>query len=93
MDGRTDKQKLVEADAEARAMRRSPEYIVEQNRDLADACRSWRKSAGMTAQRAADVLGLPKRTYDGIEQGRGFRYPQLLILAIQAFYSTPDRDT
>lgn len=37
------------------------------------------------ASRAAQMLGIPKRTMEGIEQGRGFRYPQLLILAIRAF--------
>lgn len=78
-------QQLREADRESRELRKSAEYIEGQNQELADTCRAWRKSAGMTAQRAADVLGLPKRTYNGIEQGRGFRYPRLLMLAINAF--------
>lgn len=48
-------------------------------------CRDWRTSAGLTAARAAEVLGIPKRTLENIEQGRGFPYPQLLALALQAF--------
>jgi len=32
----------------------------------------------------ARLLGLPPRTLEGIEQGRGFRYPKTLLLAMQA---------
>ena len=33
---------------------------------------------------AAPVLGMPHRTFENIEAGRGFPYPQLLRIAMQA---------
>lgn len=50
---------------------------------LAQTVKRWRGE--LPATRAAQLLGIPVRTFEGIEQGRGFRYPQLLILALQAF--------
>lgn len=64
---------------------RTPEYRERQARQTADMCREWRTSATLTAARAAEILGIPRRTYENIEQGRGFAYPQLLALALQAF--------
>jgi DNA-binding XRE family transcriptional regulator len=57
----------------------------ENNLELAKLCREWREASDLTASRAAQLLGMSKRTYEGIEQGRGFLYGQLLILALQAF--------
>jgi len=63
--------------------------------ELADELRSWRRGDApegeflFSAARAAEMLGLPLRTYEGIEQGRGFRYPQLLRLALLAFKGSP----
>lgn len=51
---------------------------------LADALKAWRVRRAYTAEQAAEVLGMPVRTLNGIEQGRGFRYAQMLILAIGA---------
>lgn len=49
--------------------------------ELAHAVKAWR---GRTPVReAAKVLGLPQRTLEGIEQGRGFRYPELLKNALE----------
>lgn len=59
--------------------------------ELAKFCREWREESEMPVSRAAQLLGMSKRTYEGIEQGRGFSYPLLLTLAIQAFKSTPDK--
>jgi DNA-binding XRE family transcriptional regulator len=53
--------------------------------DLAQAVKCWREAAALPASRAAQLLGIPQRTLEGVEQGRGFRYPQLLILALEAF--------
>lgn len=53
--------------------------------DLAAAVKAWRAQADMTQGRAAEVLGMSKRTYEGIEAGRGFVYPQMLMLALKAF--------
>lgn len=43
----------------------------------------WRSELGITAETAAVKLGLPVRTLNGIEQGRGFRYPLLLTAAMK----------
>lgn len=62
---------------------------------LAEELKAWRRGNApegtylFEASRAAQMLGLSRRTYEGIEQGRGFRYPQLLRLALQAFKSRP----
>lgn len=53
--------------------------------EIAQTLKDWRATAGMTQTRAAQVLGLPARTYEGIEAGRGFKYPRLLMLALAAF--------
>ena len=57
----------------------------EHKQELATLCRQWRERSELPASRAAQILGIPKRTYEGIEQGRGFPYPTLLVLAIRAF--------
>lgn len=76
---------LDQATAETQKMTRTKEYKAQQATETAKMCREWRAAAGLTASRAAEVLGIPARTYEGIEQGRGFAYPHLLALAIQAF--------
>lgn len=48
--------------------------------ELARLVKLW-KGERSTRAAAAD-LGLPTRTLEGIEQGRGFRYPRLLIRAM-----------
>lgn len=50
--------------------------------DLAKLVKAWR--GDVPAVRAADALGLSARTLEGIEQGRGFRYPRLLVIAMRA---------
>jgi DNA-binding XRE family transcriptional regulator len=50
--------------------------------DLAARVKAWRGK--IPARIAAGTLGISKRTLDGIEQGRGFRYPQLLLIAMRA---------
>lgn len=51
--------------------------------ELAAAVKAWRGTLPLS--RAAMMLGIPKRTLEGIEQGRGFRYSRLLYLALAAF--------
>ncbi len=50
---------------------------------LAEAVRTWRISSDFNRQTAGLVLGIPWRTIERIEQGRGFPYPRLLLIAIQ----------
>ncbi|TPI11251.1 XRE family transcriptional regulator [Mesorhizobium sp. B4-1-3] len=38
---------------------------------------------GFTAETAAKALGIPKRTFECIEQDRGFPYPLLLRIAME----------
>ncbi|MER8503610.1 helix-turn-helix domain-containing protein [Mesorhizobium sp. M0833] len=52
--------------------------------------KAWRAREGFTAESAAKLLGIPKRTYEGIEQGRGFPYPLLLRLGMQITALSPD---
>lgn len=49
---------------------------------LADLLIGWRETLKITAATAAELLGLPVRTLNGIEQGRGFRYPRMLVNAV-----------
>lgn len=45
---------------------------------LAEKARAWRGS--VSAAKAAPQLGIPRRTWEHIEAGRGFRYPEMLLL-------------
>lgn len=54
------------------------------NERLAREVKAWRAKEGFTAESAAKVLGIPKRTFEGIEQGRGFPYPVLLRVAMES---------
>jgi DNA-binding XRE family transcriptional regulator len=49
--------------------------------ELAAAVKAWRGK--VPAREAAEILGISKRTLDGIEQGRGFNYPSLLLHALR----------
>lgn len=48
---------------------------------LAAYVRAWR--GDISLPKAAPFLGIPARTLEGIEQGRGFRYPDLLMIAMR----------
>jgi transcriptional regulator with XRE-family HTH domain len=54
------------------------------HRPLAETVKAWRASHGLSAAAAAELLGLPARTLEGIEQGRPFRYEKMLRLALKA---------
>lgn len=54
----------------------------EAKRALAAEFKAWR--AGTPLADVARWLGMSKRTLEGIEQGRGFAYPALLRLAMNA---------
>lgn len=51
--------------------------------ELANLVKTWRGEHSVRA--AADMLGVPARTLEGVEQGRGFRYAKMLALALRAF--------
>ena len=53
-------------------------------KSLAAAVKAWRAARGISAADAAEVLGLPVRTLEGIEQGRPFRYEKMLRWALKA---------
>lgn len=65
----------------------------DESADLAEIAKRWRRGGAdagayvLSQETAAAMLGMSVRTYQGIEQGRGFRYPALLVLAIQGFAS------
>ena len=51
--------------------------------DLADQARAWRHKWLLTQKAAAELLGISQRTYEGIEQGRGFAYPSMLLAMLE----------
>lgn len=50
---------------------------------LAVALRAWRDRYGLSIPQSVEVLGVPQRTLEQIEQGGGFRYPLLLSMALE----------
>ena len=52
--------------------------------------RKWR--GDIPARVAAPQLGIPVRTWQNIEAGRGFPYPDLLRLAMQTKVCQPEPD-
>ncbi|CCV08649.1 hypothetical protein MESS2_770024 [Mesorhizobium metallidurans STM 2683] len=59
-------------------------HDMNENEKLAQEVKAWRGKEGLTAEAAAKVLGIPKRTFEGMEQGRGFPYPVLLRVAMES---------
>ncbi|UCI09479.1 helix-turn-helix domain-containing protein [Mesorhizobium sp. B1-1-8] len=57
---------------------------MSENEKLAQDVKAWRAREGFTAEAAAKALGIPKRTFEGIEQSRGFPYPLLLRVAMES---------
>jgi len=55
---------------------------IQEKYDLAKAVRAWR--GAMTMKEAAELIGIPWRTLEGIEHGRGFSYPEMLKIAMTA---------
>ena len=51
---------------------------------LADRLTAWRKVRGYTQEEAASLLCVSRRTYEGWEYGRPFRFEGLLRLALLA---------
>lgn len=49
--------------------------------ELAATLKAWRGKR-LSQREAAALLGISKRTLEGIEQGRGFAYPSLLLHAL-----------
>ena len=56
--------------------------MIAENAELAALVKAWRGK--VTAREAAGVLGISPRTLNGVEQGRGFNYPTLLRIAMEA---------
>jgi uncharacterized protein YbjQ (UPF0145 family) len=56
--------------------------MLTDSHDLAAQVKAWRGK--VPAREAAEILGIPRRTFENIEQGRGFPYPQLLLIALKA---------
>jgi DNA-binding XRE family transcriptional regulator len=51
------------------------------NEELAAAVKMWRGK--VSAKKAAELIGVPWRTLEYIEAGNGFRYPELLRIALR----------
>jgi hypothetical protein len=59
--------------------------------ELAAELKAWRGK--VPAWKAAEILGINLRTLQGIEQGRGFNYPSLLLMALEANKARIQRET
>lgn len=53
--------------------------------ELENLCREWKERKKLSNAGAAEKLGIPKKTFDNILQGRGFPYPQLLKIALRHY--------
>jgi hypothetical protein len=53
------------------------------NQELADYVREFR--GPRSRKQIANLLGMPARTLEAVENGRGFRYPRMLVNAIQGW--------
>jgi transcriptional regulator with XRE-family HTH domain len=51
--------------------------------ELAAQAKAWRGQLHLTQAQAAERLGIPYRTWQHMEQGRGFTYPKLLRIAME----------
>ena len=49
---------------------------------LASMAKAWRRNTGLSQAKAARRFGIPLRTWQHMEQGRGFRYPWLMHAAL-----------
>jgi DNA-binding XRE family transcriptional regulator len=52
--------------------------------ELAEFLKAWRARAFIPQTQAAKLLGVSLRTYQSVEQGRGFRFEPMLRLAVEA---------
>jgi transcriptional regulator with XRE-family HTH domain len=59
--------------------------MTDEAKEIADDLRTWRTANGLRAVDAAQALGVPLRTLEGIEQAKGFRYPDMLRLAMNGY--------
>ncbi len=56
--------------------------------NLSDYLRDWRRRAGLSQPKAAEQLQMPLSSLRAIEQGRPFKYEQMLRLAVSALEVT-----
>ena len=56
------------------------------NEELAVQVKAWRGK--LAVRKAAPLIGLPWRTLEYVEQGNGFRYPELLLHALRTIDPT-----
>lgn len=64
-----------------------PKQTDDERAEMATLVQDFIAETGLPVARVAQMLGMSKRTLEGIKMGRGFNYPILLGLAIQAFRS------
>ena len=56
---------------------------------LPHALRKWREARGIATAKAAyeeleRLTGIPRRTFEHVDAGRGFRYPKLLLFVLES---------
>lgn len=58
--------------------------------ELAEFLKAWRARVFIPQTEAAKLLGVSLRTYQSVEQGRGFRFETLLRLAVANLEANKD---
>ena len=53
---------------------------IDADQEVSNALRAWQERGGMTAARAAQVLGLNLRTYEGWLQGRVPKHLRIIVM-------------
>lgn len=51
--------------------------------ELAYFLKAWRERSEIPQTKAAKLLGVSLRTYQSVEQGRGFRFEKMMRLAVK----------
>lgn len=64
-------------------------YSQKTHEHLAARLREWRKLYGLSLKELSAMTDISARTLEGIEQGRGFRYPNLITHAMRGITATP----
>lgn len=55
---------------------------LDMSQDVSGELKAWRALCGFTQREAAELLGVPLRSYEGYEAGRPFPYPLILRAAL-----------
>jgi hypothetical protein len=81
----------IQTAIEPRTSDQATEQTVTERQELAVLLRNWRRANELRLDQLGELLEISPRTLEGIEQGRGFRYHKILVLALIALQSSIDQ--